>query len=142
MSRILAIDCGQKRIGLAVTDPLQLIANGLDTVGAGEIINYLEDYFSKEEVELVVIGYPKQMNNLPSEAVRYVDNFIRKFVKHFPEKRYTLMDERFTSKMAFQAMIEGGLKKQQRKNKSLIDKISASLILQSYLEMKTSQKNN
>jgi len=142
MARILAVDYGQKRVGLAATDPLQLIANGLDTVSSEIIIDYLKDYFLKEEVELVVIGYPKQMNNSPSEAVRYVNEFIRKFEKNFPEKKFYLMDERFTSKMALQTMIEGGVKKQQRRNKALVDKISATIILQSYMEMKTNSHNN
>ncbi len=142
MARILAVDYGQKRVGLAATDPLQLIANGLDTVSSEIIIDYLKDYFLKEEVELVVIGYPKQMNNSPSEAVRYVNEFIRKFEKNFPGKKFYLMDERFTSKMALQTMIEGGVKKQQRRNKALVDKISATIILQSYMEMKTNSHNN
>ena len=141
MARILAVDYGQKRTGIAVTDPLQLISNGLDTVNSYDIINYLKNYFGKEQVELVVIGYPKQMNNSPSEAVRYVNQFIKNFEKNFPEKKYFLMDERFTSKMAFQTMIEGGVKKQQRRNKALIDKISATIILQSYMDMKTNSLN-
>ena len=136
MGRILAIDYGQKRVGVAVTDPGQLIANGLETVRAHDIINYLKEYFKNEEVELVVIGYPKQMNNTPSESVRFVDAFIAKFVKVFPGMKFYLMDERFTSKMAFQAMIDGGLKKKQRQDKAMIDKVSATILLQSYLEMK------
>lgn len=142
MARILAIDYGQKRVGIAVTDPLQIIANGLETVNSGDIIDYLARYFEKEDVELVIIGYPKQMNNLPSEAVRYVNEFIRKFEKKFPDKDFFLMDERYTSKMAIQTMINGGVKKQQRRNKSLVDKISATILLQSYLEMKTNIQNN
>ena len=142
MARILSVDYGQKRTGLAVTDPLQIIANGLDTISSGIIIDYLEDYFLKEDVELVVIGYPKQLNNTPSESVRYVNEFIRKFKKYFPGKKYFLMDERFTSKMALQTMIDGGLKKQQRRNKPLVDKISATILLQSYMEMKTNSHSN
>ena len=142
MSRILAVDYGQKRTGLAVTDPLQIIANGLDTVSSNDIVDYLKKYFSREDVELVVIGYPKQMNNAPSDAVRYVNEFIRKFEKNFPDIKYVLMDERFTSKMALQTMIDGGIKKQQRRDKALVDKISATIILQSYMEMKANSQNN
>ena len=134
MGRILAIDYGRKRVGVAVTDPLKIIANGLDTIHSKDIIAFLKDYFSKEEVETVVIGFPKQLNNLPSESVIYVNEFISHFKKNFPEMKYELMDERFTSKMAFQTMIDGGLKKKQRQDKALIDKVSATIILQSYLE--------
>ena len=141
MSRILAIDYGQKRVGVAVTDSAQIIANGLDTVRTHDIINFLKQYFEKEEVELVVIGYPKQMNNTASESVRYVNGFITNFVKNFPDKKYFLMDERFTSKMAFQAMIDGGLGKKKRQDKALIDKVSATILLQSYLEMKDKNLN-
>lgn len=141
MSRILAIDYGQKRVGIAVTDPEQIIANGLDTVRAHDIIDYLKIYFEKEEVELVVIGYPKQMNNTASESVRYVNAFIANFEKQFPDKKYYLLDERFTSKMAFKAMIEGGLGKKKRQDKALIDKVSATILLQSYLEIKDKNIN-
>ena len=141
MSRILAIDYGQKRVGIAVTDPTQLIANGLDTIRAHDLIDFLKKYFKNEEVELVVIGYPKQMNNTASESVRYVNAFISNFEKHFPDRKYFLIDERFTSKMAFQAMIDGGLKKKKRQDKALIDKVSATIILQSYMEMKDNSKN-
>ena len=142
MSRILAVDYGQKRTGLAVTDPLQIIANGLDTVNSNDIVDYLKKYFIREDVELVVIGYPKQMNNSPSDAVRYVNEFIRKFEKNFPDIKYVLMDERFTSKMALQTMIDGGVKKKQRRDKALVDKISATIILQSYMELKANSQNN
>ncbi|MGD2034972.1 MAG: Holliday junction resolvase RuvX [Bacteroidales bacterium] len=141
MGRIISIDYGQKRVGIAVTDETQLIANGLDTVRAADVIGYLKDYFSREKVELVVVGYPKQMNNTASESVRYVNAFIAEFEKEFPDMEYYLMDERFTSKMAFQAMIDGGLKKQKRQDKALIDKISATILLQSYLEMKEKKLN-
>jgi putative holliday junction resolvase len=135
MGRILALDIGSKRTGVAVTDPLKIIANGLETVSSGQLITYLKEYFKKETVELVVIGNPKQMNNTGSEAVFYVNEFIRNFEKNFPDMKFQLMDERFTSKMAFQAMIDGGLKKNQRRDKALVDKISATIILQSYLDM-------
>ncbi|MBA7579566.1 putative pre-16S rRNA nuclease [subsurface metagenome] len=141
MGRILSIDYGRKRVGLAVTDPNQMIANGLDTVGAHETIEYLKNYFSREVVDLVVIGYPKQMNNTPSEAVPYVNDFISHFKKHFPGMNYYLMDERFTSKMAAQAMIDGGLKKKKRQDKALLNKVSATILLQSYLEMKDKNSN-
>jgi putative holliday junction resolvase len=141
MGRILALDIGGKRTGVAVTDPLKIIANGIETVSSGKIIEFLREYFKKEPVELVVVGYPKQMNNTNSEAVIYVNNFIHNFVKNFPEIKYYLMDERFTSKMAFQAMIDGGLKKTQRRNKATIDKVSATILLQSYLDMNKNFSN-
>jgi putative Holliday junction resolvase len=136
MGRILAIDYGQKRIGLAVTDPLQMIANRLETVPVAGIWDYLSDYFSKESVECVVVGYPRQMNNEASESVRYINPFLKKFSKVYPEMPIELVDERFTSKMAFRAMIDGGLKKKARQDKALIDTVSATIILQSYLEQK------
>jgi putative holliday junction resolvase len=135
MGRILAIDYGRKRTGLAVTDILKIIANGLETVPTHKLEDFLTGYFAKEDVEKVVIGYPKQLNNQPSEAVIYVDAFLKRFKKLFPDKEYVLVDERFTSKMAFQAMIDGGVKKQDRKNKALIDKVSATIILQEYLNL-------
>ncbi len=136
MARILSIDYGRKRVGLAVTDPGQIIANGLATVPTHTIWDFLKDYFEKENVETVVVGYPKQMNNEASEAVRYINPFLKRFQKVYPEKKLEILDERFTSKMAFQTMIDGGLKKQQRQNKALVDKISATIILQNYLEQK------
>ena len=136
MGRILAIDFGKKRVGLAVTDPLRIIANGLQTVQTNEIFNFLQEYFKTEEVDIIVVGYPKTLNNEPSEATEYIDPFIKKTKKLFPEKIVTLMDERFTSKIAFQTMINGGLKKKQRKDKNLVDTISATIILQSYLDYK------
>ena len=136
MARILAIDYGQKRTGLAVTDPLQLIANGMETVNSAELLVFLKDYFTRENVEMVVIGYPKQLNNTASAAVKFVNEFIKKFKKNFPERNFVLFDERFTSKMAFQTMIDGGLTKKKRRDKSLVDKISATILLQSYLEYK------
>jgi len=142
MGRIMAIDCGEKRIGLAVTDTLQIIANGLATVSKNEIITFLKKYFAEEPVEHVVIGFPRQMNNTDSSAVPHINNFIKNFRKNFPEMKYSLMDERFTSKMAFRAMIDGGLKKKQRQDKALVDKISATIILQSYMEMKSNIENN
>ncbi len=142
MGRLMAIDLGRKRTGIAVSDPAQLIAGGLDTVESARLIPFLKSYFDRETVDMVVIGYPKQMNNMPSEAVKYVDIFIAKFEKEFSGKPYCLMDERFTSRMAFQAMIDGGARKKQRRDKALVDKLSAVIILQSYMEMKDNFTNN
>lgn len=136
MGRILALDYGRKRVGVAVTDPLKITANGLETVPTHRIFEFLDDYFKKESVETVVIGFPVQMNNQPSEASQYVNPFIRKFMEKFPETAVELMDERFTSRMAQASMLEGGLRKKDRQNKALVDKISATIILQSYLEKK------
>jgi putative Holliday junction resolvase len=136
MARILAIDYGRKRVGLAVTDPMQIIATRLTTVPAHIIWDFLQDYFQKEMVETVVVGYPKQMNNEASEAVRYINPFLKKFQKTYPEMKLEIQDERFTSKMAFQTMIDGGVKKEKRKDKGMVDGISATIILQSYLEQK------
>ena len=136
MARILAIDYGKKRIGIAVTDPMQLIANRLTTISTETIWDFLEKYFQKEEVETIVVGYPKQMNNQASEAVRYINPFLKKFQLKYPEIKLEIADERFTSKMAFQTMIDGGVKKQKRKDKSMVDGISATIILQSFLEQK------
>ncbi len=134
MGRILAIDYGQKRVGIAVTDELKIIANALTTIHSKDVISFLHDYTSKEKLELFVIGDPKQMNNSPSESAKFVEIFIKKLKKEFPEIPIKKYDERFTSKIAFQTMIDSGLKKKDRQNKELIDKISATLILQSYLE--------
>lgn len=140
MARILSIDYGRKRIGLAVTDPQQIIATRLTTIPTHTIWDFLNDYFKKETVEMVVVGYPKQMNNEASEAVRYINPFLRKFQIQYPEMKLEMIDERFTSKMAFQTMIEGGLKKQKRQDKALIDGISATIILQSFLEQKRNKQ--
>ena len=133
MARILAIDYGSKRTGIAVTDELQIIASGLTTVRTKELLDFLEKYFSKEDVELVLIGEPKQMDNSASQSEVGIQEFLKKFKEKFPEKELKRVDERFTSKMAFQTMIDSGLKKKQRQNKGLIDEISATIILQSYL---------
>lgn len=136
MARIISIDYGRKRVGLAVTDPSQIIANGLDTVAAKDVLTYLEKYFQTEEVECIVVGYPKQMNNEDSESVKYLKPFLGKLKKKFPDIPIELVDERFTSKIAFQTMIDGGLGKKARRDKALIDKVSATIILQSYMETK------
>ena len=134
MGRILSIDYGNKRVGIAVTDPLKMIATRLTTVSSDEIWDFLSNYFAREEVELVLVGYPRQLNNEPSEAIRYINPFLKKFQKIYMEMPLKLMDERFTSKMAFQTMIDAGVKKKDRQNKATIDGVSATIILQSYLE--------
>ncbi|HCC53088.1 MAG TPA: Holliday junction resolvase RuvX [Porphyromonadaceae bacterium] len=134
MGRIMAIDYGRKRTGIAVTDKMQLIANGLATVPSGETVDYIEAYISREKVDLFVIGEPKQMNNKPSENMRYVEAFVNRLRKVIPDVPITYFDERFTSVMAHKAMIEGGLKKKKRQDKALVDEISATLILQGYME--------
>ncbi len=135
MGRIIAIDYGSKRVGLAVTDPLQLIANNLGTVHSKDIIQYLKNYTSKEEVECFVVGEPKKMNNEPSDSMVLVNSFLSLLNKHFPEIPVKLLDERFTSKLAVQAMIDGGMKKKNRQKKELIDAISATILLQDYLQI-------
>jgi len=140
MARILAIDYGSKRVGIAVTDPLQIIATRLTTVATHEIWVFLKEYFLKENVEKVIVGYPMQMNNTPSEAVKYINPFLQKFQKDYPDMALEQVDERFTSKMAFQTMIDAGLKKKDRQNKGTIDGVSATIILQSYLEQKNYNK--
>ena len=135
MGRIMAIDYGKKRVGVAVTDPQQLIATRLETVDADRIWQFLDGYFSSEVVELVLVGYPVQLNNQPSEALRYINPFVKKF-----QQKYAIeirqVDERFSSRMAFQSMIDAGLRKSQRQNKGTIDGVSATILLQSYLEQK------
>lgn len=138
MARILALDYGTKRTGIAVTDVLQLIATSLTTVRSHELLAFLEAYFAKEPVELVVLGKPKTLRNEPSDNAKYVDIFEKQFRTKFPTMPIAYADERFTSSMALQTMIDGGVKKIKRQNKEMIDTISATIILQSYLE----QKNN
>jgi|SRR5690554_7104004 len=133
MARILAIDFGTKRSGIAVTDELQIIASGLTTVPTKELLGFLKDYFAKEQVELVLIGEPKQMDNTASQSEVYIARFLKEFEKQFPDKPVKRVDERFTSKIAFQTLIDSGLKKKQRQNKALVDEVSATIILQSYL---------
>jgi putative Holliday junction resolvase len=135
LARILSIDYGKKRTGLAVTDALQIIANGLTTVPSHEIFTFLKLYFEKEEVERIIVGHPKQMDNTDSESMQYIIPFVKKLKQTF-DIPIEMFDERFTSKMAFQTMIDAGLKKKARQNKALIDEISATIILQSYLASK------
>ena len=136
MARILAIDYGMRRSGIAVTDALQIIASGLTTVNTNELISFLKDYTSKEAVELFIVGEPKQMDNTASESEQLILPFLKKLEDALPNIPIKRVDERFTSKMAFQTMIDSGLKKNHRKNKALVDEISATLILQSYLYSK------
>ena len=133
MARILAIDFGKKRTGIAVTDELQIIASGLTTINADELLSFLKEYTSKEKVELILIGKPKQMDNTDSESEVLIVPFMKKLEKLLPQIPKKRIDERFTSKMAFQTMIDSGMKKKQRRNKAMIDEISATIILQSYL---------
>jgi putative Holliday junction resolvase len=136
MARILSIDYGLKRTGIAVTDDFQIIASGLTTIPSTDIIAFLKTYFSKENVETVLIGEPKQMNGLPSESSEMIEKFISQFHTEFPNMKMERVDERFTSKMAFQTIIDSGLKKKQRQNKGLIDEIAATILLQDYLNYK------
>lgn len=133
MGRILAIDFGKKRTGIAVTDELQIIASGLTTVDTDNLIPFLKEYISKEKVDTLVIGKPKRLNNEDSESEVLIIPFLEKLSTAFPSIPIERVDERFTSKMAFQTMIDSGLSKKQRQNKGLIDEISATIILQSYL---------
>ena len=136
MPRILAIDFGQKRTGIAVTDELQIIASGLTTIPSETAISFLKAYFEKENVAKVLIGEPKQMNGQPSESTSIIEKFVAQFQKNFPDMKVERADERFTSKMAFQTMIDSGLNKKQRQNKALVDEIAATIMLQDYLTRK------
>lgn len=136
MGRILAIDYGKKRTGIAVSDTLQLIANGLTTVPTVELMSFLTDYVSREPVERIIVGLPKQMNNEASENAKRIEPFVRTLRKAMPNIPVEYVDERFTSVLAHRAMLEGGLKKKARQNKALVDEISATIILQDYLESK------
>lgn len=133
MGRILAIDYGVKRSGVAVTDENRIIATGLTTVESGLLMNFLKDYCTKETVDIFVVGEAKHMDNTPSQSAQYIEPFVKTLKEIFPDKKVARIDERFTSKIAFQAMIDGGLKKKQRQNKALIDTVSATLILQNYM---------
>ena len=134
MGRIVGIDVGQKRVGLAVTDPCGIIATGLDTLPIGEVFNYLDNYLKNEEVDIFVVGSPVTLNNQPSDSVKYINPFVKKLSKMFPSVPVKRVDERFTSSIAKRTIIEGGAKKKIRKDKAMVDKISAVIILQSYLE--------
>lgn len=136
MGRVLAIDYGEKRTGIAITDPLQIVASGLTTVDTNTLIDFLKNYCSEENVDLFVVGLPKQMNNQPSQSESSIKPFLKKLKSNFPRISIIRIDERFTSKIALRTMIDLGLKKRQRQNKLLVDQISATLILQSYLDSK------
>ena len=136
MPRILCIDYGLKRTGIAVTDPLQIIATGLTTVGHKELLPFLKDYFAKEQVELILIGWPTNWDDSATHATAHVERFIGVLQKQFPQIPVQKVDERYTSKMAKDAMMEMGLKKTQRRNKALVDEIAATIMLQEYLRQK------
>jgi len=136
MPRVLAIDYGAKRTGIAVTDEMKIIASGLTTIPTADLFGFLKQYFTTEKVERVLVGEPKQMNGQPSESAEMIEKFIEKFGQTFPLIPLEKVDERFTSKMAFQTMIDSGLKKKQRQNKALIDEIAATILLQDYLSRK------
>lgn len=134
MGRILAIDYGQKRVGLAVTDSLQIAANGLTTLGVHEVMSFLKEYLSKETVDKFVVGYPKQMNGQESDSMQYIRPFVSKLKQNFPAIEVVMVDERFTSVLAHKTMLEAGLKKKDRQNKEIVDKVAAVIILQTYME--------
>ena len=136
--RILSIDYGKKRTGLAVTDPLQIIAGGLATVATAELFQYLNDYIAREPVERIVIGEPRQPNGQPSENLQRVQQFVNRWIKARPDVPIEFFDERFTTVLAHQAMLDGGLKKKARQNKALVDEISATIILQDYMRARKS----
>ncbi len=134
MGRIIAIDYGRKKCGIAVTDPLQIIANGLTTVSTHALFDFIVNYLNSEDVEEIVIGYPKQTTGEDSESLKYIKPFVNRLKKSLPDIPIKWVDERYTSKMAFQTMIDAGLKKMARRDKMLVDKISATIILQTYME--------
>jgi putative holliday junction resolvase len=137
VGRIIAFDVGKKRVGIAVTDPSQIIANGLITLMVHEVLPYLQKYMEHEEVDLFVVGYARQTTGIDSESMAFIRPFVQSLKNKFPHKTVEWVDERFTSQMAFQAMIDGGLGKKARRDKAMIDKISATIILQSYLEARS-----
>lgn len=136
MSRIIGIDYGKKRVGIAVTDPLKMFASPLNTLHPDEFNDFIRVYMKSETIEAFVIGYPVTLNNKPSDSVKYIDPFLKKLKRDFPEIKIHLVDERFTSSMALRIMLDGGLKKKERQNKGTVDKISASIILQTFLDKK------
>jgi putative Holliday junction resolvase len=136
MARIMSIDYGQKRTGIAVSDPLQMIANGLTTVNTPQLLDFIADYLSKEQVECIVVGYPKQANGEDSENMKRITPFVNRLRKLYPDITVEQYDERFTSVLAHRAIIESGISRKARQDKALVDKISATIILQDYLESK------
>ena len=139
MGRILAIDYGTRRTGIAVTDQGQIIASPLETVLTHELMLYLEAYFAKEKVETMVVGRPRKLDNTESESMKPIQFFVQAFKKRFTQIQVEWMDERFTSKLAMDAMVTGGMKKSERRKKGHLDKVSAAIILQSYLELKNNR---
>lgn len=137
MGRILAIDYGRKRTGIAVTDTLQLVANGLETVPTHTLLQYIKTYVTKEPVDTIVVGLPKQLNGEPSESMRYITPFVAKLRKELPQMEVVMYDERFTSTIAHRAMIDGGMKKSDRKDKARVDSIAATIILTDYLQSRS-----
>src|ERR1017187_8131181 len=142
MGRIMAIDYGTKRVGLAVTDSNKIIANSLTTVHSKDVITFLKNYLLKEELECIVVGEPRRMNNEASDVEKQIAPFVRLLQKTFPKITIERMDERFTSKLALQAMIDGGLNKKDRRNKETVDMVSATIILQSYMELIGNRKQD
>lgn len=136
MGRIVAIDYGTRRVGIAVSDPLNITAQGLTTVTSDKIFIFLKEYATKEQIEMFVVGWPMNLNNQPSENMKHVEPFVVALKKRFKNVPVKLVDERFTSVLAHKVMLMGGLKKKQRQNKALVDEISATIILQTYLESK------
>ena len=136
MNRIIGIDYGRKRIGLAVSDPLGMFASPLETVPPAKLIEYLKNYAEREGISLFVVGWPMNLDNTPAQSARFVEEFLRRLRKNFPDTPVELEDERFTSVLAHRAMIDGGMKKMDRRDKAVVDKISAAIILQSYLDRK------
>ena len=134
MGRIIAIDYGKKRSGIAVTDTLKIVANGLTTVPTHTLSDFIKNYIASESVEKIIVGLPKQMNNHPSENMRYIQPFVNRLRKEIPEIPVEMYDERFTSVLAHRAMIDGGMKKMARRDKAIVDEISATIILNDYLE--------
>ena len=134
MGRILGIDYGRKRCGIAVTDPLKIIANGLTTIPSHTLIEYIQGYVAKEDVEKIVVGLPKQLNGNPSESMKYITPFLNRLKKVLPNIPVVMYDERFTSTIAHKAMLDGGMKKSDRRNKEIVDTIAASIILNDYLQ--------
>ena len=136
MGRIMAIDYGVRRTGLAVTDPERIIASALDTVETPALPQYLKDYCSREAVDIFVVGEARQMDGTPSESMQYIEPFVARLRTMFPDKEVARIDERFTSKMAFQSMIDSGLKKKDRRDKGRIDRVAATIMLQDYMALK------
>jgi putative Holliday junction resolvase len=141
MGRIVAIDYGQKRVGIAATDELQLIANAITTVRSADIWQFIEKYMKENSVEIIVVGEAKNLNNEPSDSSKFIEPFVAKLMKKYPNIRIDRFDERFTSKMAFNAMIEGGLRKKKRQDKALVDRVSATILLQSFLDANKKRNN-